>query len=178
MSKSFDDAIANVLELKDSMMPIVDSIVGDNVGELDTLMESICNDVVNNLDVSVVAIERAFTKLTNTLYFIAPKVERFGLYDSMSKLKMKEEFNNSYINNDVKDASGKSPTAAKLSTLAEVDSKYEYMVNDMYNKCYKIMKSKVDAAQVMVSTLSKILSRRISEQQLSGLTDNKRILNE
>ena len=44
---------------------------------------------------------------------------------------------------------------------------------------YKIVKNKIDAANIMISTLSKIISLRMSDMKLSGISSNgKQLLNE
>ena len=56
---------------------------------------------------------------------------------------------------------------------------YEGAVSDVYDKAYKILKNKIDAAQTMVATLSKTVSRKMTENQFSNTNNNSRqILNE
>ena len=77
----------------------------------------------------------------------------------------KQVYNTAYLNNQIKDAEKKNKTTvAENTAIAENSAIYEGTVNDIYNKAYKIVKNKIDAAQTMISTLSKIMSKRIQEQ--------------
>ena len=55
----------------------------------------------------------------------------------------------------------KKPTVAENQAVADAASIYESCVNSIYERAYKVVKFKIDAAQTMISTLSKMLSRRI-----------------
>ena len=66
---------------------------------------------------------------------------------------------------------------AEITAIAENDSSYDRTVNDIYNRAYKILKSKVSAAETMISTLSKIMNHRMQESQLTT-TQMSRVLNE
>ena len=75
------------------------------------------------------------------------------------------------------------PTVAELTAYAEGESINEQVTNEIYSRAYKIIKAKIDSAQTMTSTLSKTISRRMSEQQLSGaqpagISPARQILNE
>ena len=55
----------------------------------------------------------------------------------------------------------------------------EGIVSDIYAKAYKIVKSKIESASTMLSAISKIISKRMSEMQLNSVTPTgKQILNE
>ena len=62
--------------------------------------------------------------------------------------------------------------------MKEMESLYEKTVNDIYSKSYKILKNKISAAETMVTTLSKILSHRIQESQMTVSQTGRQILNE
>lgn len=107
------------------------------------------------------------------------KVETLGVYDSISKSKAQEVYNNSYLKYQY-DTSGdkKKPTVAELTAMSENDSLYDRTVNELYGRAYKIVKNKIASAESMVSTLSKILSHRIQESQMTSTQTGRQILNE
>lgn len=162
------------------MESILNEVVLECTKTLDDVMLKIKQEVVDVEDAPQSIIEKYFIQLSNEMYFVGANIERFSLHDSISKATYKEAFNNSYLNNLVGE-DGKKRTAAELTSISEENAKYEGVVNDMYNKAYRMIKFKVDAAQVMISTLSKILSLRLNDQQ-SGLrvekVNNRQILNE
>ena len=66
-----------------------------------------------------------------------------------------------------------------MTAQAESAAQYEGIVNDIYAKAYKIVKSKIESANTMLSAISKIISKRMSEMQLNSVTPTgKQILNE
>ena len=93
----------------------------------------------------------------------------------MSEQARKEVYNKAYLDNqsDISELK-KKPTVAENQAVADAASIYESCVNSIYERAYKVVKFKIDAAQTMISTLSKMLSRRISQENPS----NKRVLNE
>lgn len=160
---------------------VVDKIVNSYSSELDNLMLNINNDIVGIDDCPISIIERYFIELSSAIYFVGSKVETLGIYDGVSKLSFKDKYNDSFILNSVLDEKGKKKTAAEITAISEKESLYESTVNDMYNRAYKIVKSKVDAAETMCSTLSKVLSRRMQNENSASIADNiqtRQILNE
>lgn len=166
---------------------IIENVVKSYTAELDRIMCMIKTDIVEKQDPAPIeTIEKYFLELSNCLYFIGENSEKLGIYDSISKSVAKETFNNYYMDDTIsKDEKGKKKTVAELTALAENASIYEQTVNDIYNKAYKTVKAKVSSAENMCGALSKIMSRRMSELQLSSLqpatfttNPNKQILNE
>ena len=161
---------------------IIDSIVKENTQDLDIILMKIDTYIVKVDNPSAEVIEKAFLELTNYLYFMQEKVEKLNIYDSLSKISYKDTFNERYMNPKLLK---EKPTVAELTSYAERCTIYEQSMNEVYNKAYRIVKSKVDSAQVMVQTLSKVLSKRMSDSQLSNRDNpfylsnsNGRILNE
>lgn len=147
--------------------------------ELDALMQSINADVLGDDSAPLNTLEKYFLELSNCLYFMSDKLERLGVYDAMSKNAYKEVYNRAYLNlSDIGDAK-KKPTVAELTASAENEAQYENVVSDVYAKAYKIVKNKMDAANTVLSCISKIISKRMTEMQLTSVTPTgKQILNE
>ena len=144
---------------------LIDEIVDENTNSMDKILCNICDDVVNVDNPATELIEKYFLELTNCLYFMQERVEKLNIYDSLSKISYKQAYNESYMNPDLDKSK---PTVAELTAYAEGNTIYEQSLNEMYNKAYRIIRSKVDAAQTMVQTLSKVLSKRINDSQLSN----------
>ena len=175
-----DSVAANVSYAKN----IIDSVVKSYTGELDRIMCLIKTDIVDKQDPAPVeVIEKYFLELSNCLYFIGENAEKLGIYDSISKSVAKETFNNYYMDDIIAtDEKGKKRTVAELTALAENASVYEQTVSDIYNRAYKTVKVKVSSAENMCNALSKIISRRMGELQLSAAQpatfDTRKVLNE
>ena len=159
---------------------MVTQVVSEYSEDLDKVMKNIMSEIIGVELPAIVTVEKYFVELSGVLYFMCSEVEKLGVYDSLSKLKAQETYNNSYLNSSTPTQTGpgtKKKTVAEITAIAENDSSYDRTVNDIYNRAYKILKSKVSAAETMVSTLSKIMNHRMQESQLTT-TQMSRVLNE
>lgn len=172
LNNKFETTNSNV----QSFQGICERVVEYYTNDLDNLMLQIRENVVDVDDVDTNTIERYFLKLTNHLYFMGVQVETLGVYDDLSEIAAKEEYNKTFI-----DSQGIAPsdlkskvTVAERQAIAEESAKYGFTVNSIYNRAYKIIKFKIESAQEMVKTLSKVLSKRMTEMQLD-ITNKGRI---
>lgn len=158
---------------------VTNDVVSSYSKGLDNLMNKIYNDIVLKDQPPLNTLEKYFLELSNCLYWMGDRLEKLGVYDAMSKQAYKEIYNKSYLNQTDIGDSKKKPTVAELTAQAESDAQYEGIVSDVYAKAYKIVKNKVDAATTMLSSISKIISKRMTEMQLNSVTPTgKQILNE
>ena len=139
-------------------------------------MQEVYTKIVLADEYSIDDVQLLFTKLGNYVYFFGQRVERIGLESDVSEHSMKEVYNNAYNDNLVNPSDGKKRTANELTAIAEAASLSESVLNDIYKRAYKAIKFKVDSAQSMVATLSKIYSKKMQEQQFSQQFDNSKIL--
>lgn len=160
---------------------IIDKTVYSYCRDLDRVIEGIYNDIIVQEYPPINVIENYFMELSNELYVMCERVEKLGVFDSISKSKAQETYNSQYLEHqhstDGK-VGAKKPTVAESQAVSETAALYDKTINDMYNRAYKIVKNKVSAAETMVSTLSKILSHRIQESQLTTMQTGRKILNE
>lgn len=183
-SADIDVVNSRIVSLKESVSyveEIVDKVVFDYSSYMDSVMRDIKRDIIDvDVPPPAMILEKYFLELSNCIYFMSDKIEKVGIYDSISKALYKEVYNKAYLDNQLKDSEKKNKTTiAENQAVAESSSKYESTVNDIYNKAYKILKNKIDSAQVMVSTLSKIISKRMEENKFNNVNNNNRqILNE
>lgn len=183
--QSYVNAINNSVESVrvdvNSIENIIDSTVKDYSGDLDIIMQKVNNEVINVEYPAINTIEKCFLELSNCLYVMCEKSEKLGLYDSISKAKAQDTYNRKYLEHQhsIDGTIGtKKPTVAESQAISEKAALYDKTVNDLYNRAYKIIKAKVAAAETMVSALSKILSHRMQESQLTYAQTGRRILNE
>ena len=136
---------------------------------LDSLMKEIYSEVISIDYPPLDTLEKYFLELTNTVYFMGEKLEALGVRDDMSKAQYQEIYNKCYLSNQVKDVDRKNKTTvAENKAVAENASIYEFTVNSIYSRAYKMVKYKIDAANEMIKSLSKIISRRMQESKLSN----------
>lgn len=145
-----------------------DKIVSENTKTLDDIMRDIKREVIETDNLDDALLEHYFLCLTNALYFISTQVESIGFYDDVSKLNYKLAYNEAFIQNQ---ASGvgrtKKLTNAENQIAAENNSVEEQVMNLIYSRSYKVIKTKIDSGYEMVRTLSKIISSRQQEKQLT-----------
>lgn len=172
----------NDLTYKVSMLDdILINVINEYSGNLDTIMLEIKNNLLEIDTVPISTIEKYFTALSSEVYFMCANVEKLGLFDSLSKAKAQETYNMRYLEYQHKNdgvVGSKKPTVAEITAQAETASLYDSTMSDVYAKAYKTIKNKISAAETMISTLSKILSHRMQESQLTTKQTERQILNE
>ena len=176
-----NDSIESVNVDVKSIENIIDSTVYEYSKDLDIIMDKVYNEVINIEYPAINTIEKCFLELSNCLYMMCERSEKLGLYDSISKAKAQDTYNRKYLEHQHSTDGSigtKKPTVAESQAVSESAALYDKTVNDLYNKAYKIIKSKVAAAETMVSALSKILSHRMQESQLTFNQTGRQILNE
>lgn len=157
---------------------LVNSILEYNCLELDNLMEDIKNDVVLVEEPALITVEKYFLELTNMIFFLGDKLEKVGLKASVAKQLYQTKYNEAYLKYQVEKIDGKAPTVNVITAKAENEVLEESLTSEAYQKAYSIFKTKLSNANTMISSLSKVLSRRMSENNLIEVESSKRLLNE
>ena len=158
---------------------ITNKTVEAYTSHLDDLMKKLYI-IIRDKTYTTKDLEQYSLELTNILYYLGDKLETLGIKDDLSEASKQEVYNNAYLDNQVKDA-GKNnkTTVAELKAIAEEASKYESVVNSIYERAYKIIKYRIDAAVRMVDVLKKIISKHMQDESFSNMTSNgRKILNE
>lgn len=159
--------LADVENNSQYALDIIESVIQHYTENLDDLMNQIKKNILEDAAApDTDLLEKYFLALSNTIYFVSSEVEKLGVYNAISKISYKESYNNFYMNPKLEKAK---PTVAELTAYAEGEAIYDQTVNEIYARAYKTLQLKINAAETMVSTISKILSRRISEQKLSSI---------
>lgn len=100
--------------------------------------------------------------LSTYIYFAGGMCEQLGIRDDIAKAVYKEMYHTVRSNQE-------KGTVADKDSLAELASQEEAIVSSAYTRAYKMLKSKVENAQELLSSCKKVLSRRISEQELTRI---------
>lgn len=104
--------------------------------------------------------------LSTLIYFTSVGAEQMGIRDDLSRAAYKEAYN-------VARSMITKGTVADKNVQAEIDATAEKVVNIVYSKAYKILKAKVESAQEVLSSVKKVISRRMGETALSQMQMNK-----
>ena len=142
---------------------------------LDDIMAEVHDNVVAVEYPPTEVLEKYLLKLSNCIYFISERAEKVGIYDALTKTALKESYNRIYLDSqgsNVGVVGAKKPTVAESTAVAENGTINESVINDLYNRVYKTIKVKIDCANTMISSISKVISRRMSESQLSYTVAN------
>lgn len=100
--------------------------------------------------------------LSTLIYFAGGMCEQLGIRDDISKAVYKEVYNDA--------RSGLTEgTIADKDSIAELQAQQEQITSVCYNRAYRIMKSKIEAAQELLASCKKVLTRRCQELELTHL---------
>ena len=168
MSRKIEEVKNKIEEYMIEINKYSSEIISKYTDTLDSIMRDIKNDVIDSDNVDDALLQHYFLSLTNALYFIGSSVESVGFYDDISELNYKLAYNEAFIENKAKSVGNAvKQTNADNQIAAENNSVSEQVMNLVYSRSYKIIKAKIDAGYEMVRTLSKILSSRQQEKQLT-----------
>lgn len=97
------------------------------------------------------------------IYYASGMQEQLGIKDDIARALYKEMYHSSRDRLD-------KGTVADKDSLAELASQQEYLTSILYKRAYSIVKAKVSAAQEILSSVKKIISRRMTEMELTRIT--------
>ena len=99
------------------------------------------------------------------IYYASGMQEQLGIKDDIARAIYKEMYHSS------RDSIDKG-TVADKDSLAELASQQEYLVSVCYKRAYNIIKAKVSAAQEMLASVKKVISRRMQEVEITDIGGN------
>ena len=145
---------------------IVNEIVSPYVKDLDRYVQFIKNCLKDGENPPTdYELEDFLMNLSTDIYFASGMSEQLGIRDDIAKAVYKETYNS------VRDSTV-GGTIADKNVQAELESQQEQLISICYTRAYRVVKAKVESAQELLSSCKKVLSRRMSEQQLTQMTGN------
>lgn len=171
VQKLMNDTETNV----DYFNSTITQVVKKYSESLDNLMSDLYIECIKNKNATTDILEQYYLELSNMIYFMIEKLEQISVFADMSKSASKEVYSKSYLSNQVKESgTGKNKTTvAELQAQAEIDSQYEAVVSSIYEHAYKVVKGKIDSGKDMMNTLRKIITHRMTEEQLSMYSNGR-----
>lgn len=100
--------------------------------------------------------------LSTYIYFAGGMCEQLGIRDDIAKAVYKEMYHTARASQD-------KGTVADKDSLAELASQEQAIVSSAYTRAYKTLRSKVENAQELLGSVKKVLSRRMSEMELTRI---------
>lgn len=107
-------------------------------------------------------LEDISNNMATYIYYASGMCEQLGVRDDIAKALYKETYNNARLDLE-------KGTVDDKNTIAESKSQQEQLVSICYNRAYRTLKAKVDAAQELLSSVKKVLTKRISDMQLTRM---------
>lgn len=104
--------------------------------------------------------------LSTFIYFAGGMTEHLGIRDDIAKAIYKEMYNTS--RNSLTKG-----TVADKDSIATLHSQEEALISAAYTRAYKIMKSKVENAQELLGSCKKVLSHRITEEEMTNFNGGR-----
>lgn len=154
--KSLDDIVRkHTFILND----IISDITEDSTRGIDDLIHRIKGKLRNIAIVPTEILEECVLELSIEVYYTSQILEEMGLRYDVSKALYKEVFDAHY--NDI-DGTINDKTAYSQSKSIKQD--IEKSINE---RAYKKIKNKIDIATELIAVIKKVISRRISEFELS-----------
>ena len=153
--------------------------VEDNSGIIDKIVLDIITPYVKDLDAYVlfireclkdgenpptdVELEDFCMNLSAYIYFASGMCEQLGIRDDIAKAIYKEAYNSA------RDGST-SGTIQDKNVQAELLTQQEQIISVCYTRAYKVVKAKVESAQELLGSCKKVMTRRMSEMELTKMT--------
>ncbi len=154
---------SNSAEIDKTIKDIIDIYSGELDDYVDFIRGILRNDEQPPTDAEL---DDFALNLSTMIYYTSVGAEQMGIRDDLSSSAYKEAYN-------IARNAQKSGTVADKNAQAELDAMAEKVVSIIYSKSYRILKAKVDSAQELLSSVKKIISRRMSEHELSVMQINK-----
>jgi hypothetical protein len=166
-NSKIEEVMAKVNMDSEKLEEVVNDIIKPYCKDLDTYVDFIASVLKDGQNPpTAMELDDFCINLSVYLYYASGMQEQLGIRDDISKAIYKEIYN-SYRQSQDKG------TVADKDSLAELASQQEYLTSVCYKRAYSIMKSKVAAGQELLSSCKKIISRRMSEQELTRIGGNR-----
>ena len=141
---------------------IVSDIIQPYCAELDQFVKYVDDIIRKEEPPTDEQLDDFILNLSTCIYFASGAVENLGIRDDISKAVYKEMYHSSRATID-------KGTVADKDSLAELASQQEYVINVCYNRAWRLLKSKVESAQELLGSCKKVLTRRMTEAELTRM---------
>lgn len=161
--KKISEVQKRVEENSETINQLVEDVVKPYIKDLDKYVGFIKNCLKDGENPPTDAeLDDFVLNLSTYIYWASGACEQLGIRDDISKAVYKEVYH-------AKRNELNSGTIADKDSIAELESIQEQIANVVYNRAYKIVKSKVENAQELLSSCKKVLSHRLTEMELTRI---------
>ena len=145
------------------MQDIVDDIIRPYIEDLDNYIDfvrGILKDGEN--PPTAQELDDFCMNISVYIYYASGMQEQLGIKDDIAKALYREMYNS------IRD-SQTTGTVSDKDSIAELSSQTEYLTSVLYKRAYSVVKAKVAAAQEILSSVKKVISRRIQETEITRI---------
>jgi len=160
------EMVENIDECSAQLEETINKFVSQYASELDEYVQFVMSLLRDDENPPTdLELDDICMRLSTLIYFTSTGCEQLGIRDDLSRSAYKEAYNTARSLID-------KGTVADKNAQAEIDALQEHLVAVVFSKAYKILKAKVESAQEILASVKKVMSRRISEQELSRIQTN------
>lgn len=156
--------ICNKVEVDSSkLQEIVDNITQTYCKDLDKYVDFIKGILADGEHpANTQELDDFCMNLSVYIYYASGMQEQLGIKDDIARAIYKEMYHTA------RDSIAKG-TISDKDSLAELASQQEYLTSVCYKRAYSIVKAKVSAAQEILASVKKIISRRMQEYEITHI---------
>ena len=146
---------------------LTNKLVADYCKQLDNyvrFVQRLLQD--NNHPPTAIELDDIVMNLPVLLYFAGEAQENLGIKTDVAKAVKQEKYNEIY-------KELQKGTISDKTSKAELAVQSEEVTRIIYDRAYKIVKEKMNAAYELLSSCKKVISRRMSENQLSNIDEGR-----
>lgn len=161
--KKLSNCKSKVEEDSAQLQAIVNDIVRPYIEDLDKYIEFVRNILKDGENPPTAQeLDDFCMNISVFIYYASGMQEQLGIKDDISKALYREMYNTVRDNQT-------SGTVADKDSIAELQSQTEYLTSVLYKRAYSIVKAKVAAAQEILSSVKKVISRRMQETEITKI---------
>lgn len=146
---------------------LTNKLVADYCKQLDSYVKYI-QEVINDTKHPPTAeeLDDMVIQLPVLLYFCGEAQENLGIKNDVAKAVKMEKYNEIY--NELQKG-----TISDKTSKAELAVQSEEITRIIYDRAYKIVREKMTAAYELLSSIKKVVSRRLAEYQMTGVSADR-----
>lgn len=161
------DELMEQIEMDSAMIEdVIDGIIKEYSQELDDYVAFIKNVLADDEKPPTDTELNDFAmNLSTLIYYTSVGCEQLGIRNDIANSAYKEAFN--IARNEIDKG-----TVADKNVQAELQARQERIVAIIFEKSYKILKAKTESATELLSVVKKVITKRISDNDLSRMQVN------
>ena len=146
---------------------LTNKLVADYCKQLDNYVRFIQGVLQDNENPpTALELDDMVMNLPVLLYFAGEAQENLGIKNDVAKAVKQEKYNEIY--NELQKG-----TISDKTSKAELAVQSEEITRIIYDRAYKIVREKMTAAYELLSSIKKVVSRRMSEYELGGVDSGR-----